>query len=314
MTSVVYTHRRDVDGLMSAAIFLRVHPLATVKFVDYGLDDMKHLLIELSELKVVELTVIADFGLDDDKRDAMVTALSSLVSRGTRVDWLDHHSWSAASMEAVRRAGVELVKPPDREACGAELVQRRYAPSDDYSKRLAELAHATDFHEPLDEIGRVLTGVVDYYNSLTKAECDKKLERLAQVVSEGVLVDSVVYNDYCHYTKLVAHSEEELRKTARLLNAGGFRVAVGFATGPLGPTRTCDVLRETFPSDIQVYVKGRKVSFRRSNENIDCAKIAKAFRGGGHDYAAGGELEFDANTDEAREKFLQLLMHALEDL
>lgn len=314
MTPVVYAHRRDVDGLMSAAIFLRAYPLASVRFVDYGLDDMVHLLHELSELNDVELAVIADFGLDDDKTDSMVSALRSLVARGTRVNWLDHHNWSDSSIKAVREAGVELVKPPDREACGAELVQKRYAPSDGYSKRLAEIANMTDFHKPLDEVGKMLTGVVDYYNSMSKGECDKRLERLAQIVSEGVLVDSVVLDDYHHYTELVNMAEEELKRSARLLSSGGFRVAVGFATGPLGPTRTCDILRDSIPSDIQVYVKGRKVSFRRSNESVDCAKIATAFGGGGHDYAAGGEVDFEVRTDAEREKFLQLLERVLEGL
>jgi len=313
VANVIFSHRRDVDGLISAAIFLRRFRDAKLNFVDYGKENVEELIKKLYALSQGDFVVIADFGLDDDYAKRLSDVLSELTKKGAIVYWLDHHNWSEQSISLVKQAGVHLLKVKDDEACGAELVHKLFGGNDKFSLTLSQIAHSTDFHLPLDEVAKTLVCVVDYYNSMEKSVCDKNLERLAQNLAEGVFLDSLIYEHFLEYKKQEEKAIEQLLKDTRTFKVNDFVVAVGFAKDPLGPTKTCDIIRENVKSDIQVYVKGKKVSFRRSNNAIDCSKIAKNLSGGGHEYAAGGELAFDAekHRDEALEEIKKAIQKAL---
>lgn len=313
--TAIFAHRRDTDGLMSAAIYLRAQPEAHVFFVDYGEANIKDFLSRLSEAaKSVGRIVIADFGLDDHNLEKVLETLKPIVLGGVEVFWLDHHSWSKRSLEGISALGVKLVKVDDREACGAELVQRVFAKSDPYSQLLAQMAHRTDFHLELNCVDKVVVSVIDYYNTFDSATCDSKLAALARKVSQGVLVDSETYQDYLRYLELESAAIQSLLKNIYTFEVGGLRVAVGFTSDPLSATKTCDIIRQNVESDIQVSVKKRKVSFRRSNPNVDCAAIARLFNGGGHDYAASGELDFDVVDERTKRMALETLKDKMKSL
>lgn len=308
MKTAVFAHRRDIDGLMSAAIYLRAQPDADVFFVDYGETNIKDFLGALSEesLKAKRI-VIADFGLDDHNLTEVVATIKPIVAKGVEVFWLDHHSWSGRSLQEVSRIGVKLIKVDDREACGAELVQRVFAPSDQYSGLLAQMAHRTDFHLELNCVDKVLVCVVDYYNTFEPKLCDQKLGALAKKVASGILVDSQTFSDYLKYLELETAATQELLRNIHVFEVGGLKVAVGFTPDPLSATKACDIIRQNTQSDIQVSVKKRKLSFRRANPQVDCAAIARLFKGGGHDYAAGGELDFEVKDQHTASEALRIL-------
>ena len=312
MASTIFAHRRDVDGLMSAAIFLRVEPSSGVFFVDYGELNMGEFLNRFSEAsKSSRRIVIADFGLDDFYLQRVKRALMEAVSLGVEVYWLDHHNWSERALKEVEATGIHLVKAGDRDACGAELVYNVFGGSDPYSRLLAQIAHRTDYHLELNCVDRVLVDVVDYYNTLTPPDCNGEMVSLARRVAEGILVDSKIYEDYLKYSELESEAVRSLLANIHLFEVGGFRVAVGFTRDPLSATKTCDIIREKVQSDIQVSVKNRKVSFRRSNPSVDCSALARLFRGGGHDYAASGELDFEVVDEATMSRALNVIKERL---
>ncbi len=312
MSSTIFAHRRDVDGLMSAAIFLRAEPSSGVFFVDYGESNMGEFLTRFSEAaRSSRRIVIADFGLDDFYLERVKKALMEAVSLGVEVYWLDHHNWSERALKEVGATGTHLVKAGDRDACGAELVHRVFGTSDPYSHLLAQSAHRTDYHLELNCVDRVLVDVVDYYNTLSPADCNAEMVSLARRVGEGILVDGKVYGDYLKYSELESEAVRSLLANIHLFEVGGFRVAVGFTRDPLSATKTCDIIRERVESDIQVSVKNRKVSFRRSNPSVDCSALARLFKGGGHDYAASGELDFEVVDARTMSRALDVIKERL---
>ncbi len=297
---------------MSAAIFLRAEPSSGVFFVDYGESNMGEFLTRFSEAaRSSRRIVIADFGLDDFYLERVKKALMEAVSLGVEVYWLDHHNWSERALKEVGATGTHLVKAGDRDACGAELVHRVFGTSDPYSHLLAQSAHRTDYHLELNCVDRVLVDVVDYYNTLSPADCNAEMVSLARRVGEGILVDGKVYGDYLKYSELESEAVRSLLANIHLFEVGGFRVAVGFTRDPLSATKTCDIIRERVESDIQVSVKNRKVSFRRSNPSVDCSALARLFKGGGHDYAASGELDFEVVDARTMSRALDVIKERL---
>ncbi|PSN85549.1 hypothetical protein B9Q02_06010 [Candidatus Marsarchaeota G1 archaeon BE_D] len=81
MANVIFSHRRDVDGLMSAAIFLRRFRDAKLNFVDYGKENVEELIKKLYALSQGDFVVIADFGLDDDYAKRLSDVLSELTKK-----------------------------------------------------------------------------------------------------------------------------------------------------------------------------------------------------------------------------------------
>ncbi|MEM0120165.1 MAG: hypothetical protein QW688_01835 [Thermoprotei archaeon] len=313
MASTIFAHRRDVDGLMSAAIFLRVEPSSRVFFIDYGEENMEEFLRKFSEAsRNSERLVIADFGLDDFYLERVEKVLAEVLSLGVQVYWLDHHNWSETALKEIGSMGVHLVKVGDREACGAELVWRVFNASDSYSKLLSESAHRTDYHLELNCVDRILVDAVDYYNTLSPKDCDAKMSLLARRVSSGVLVDAEIYGDYLKYSELESAAVRSLLENIHVFEVNGLKVAVGFTRDPLSATKSCDIIREKTHSDVQVSVKNRKVSFRRSNPSVDCSSLARLFKGGGHDYAASGELEFEVVDNRTMVEALNLIKARLK--
>ncbi len=299
---------------MSAAIFLREKPEAKVHFVDYGSAGISQFVRQLQfEKETVTQVIVADFGMDEHNSSLIVTALEELRKAKVQVDWLDHHVWTEESMKKVRDLGVKLTKVPDRDACGAELVYHAYREGDGFASLLAKMAHSTDFHGTVDDVTSSLVQLIDYYNSLEPEECDSRLEMLARSVARGVIIEQGTYMDYLSYLDIQGRGVDMLKQSIVVLNAGNLRVAVGFAENSLSGTRACEVIREVVQSDIQVAVKGRKLSIRRSNEAVDCSKIARALNGGGHDYAAGGELPFDASEPDNREAASRMIIEKVSE-
>jgi oligoribonuclease NrnB/cAMP/cGMP phosphodiesterase (DHH superfamily) len=293
---------------MSAAIYLRADSECDVNFVDYGKENLQEFLDKaLAIRKSVDRVVVADFGLDDSYAEQVAATLKHVLDSGVEVVWLDHHTWSREALEAIQKIGVKLTKVADREACGAELVFKAYKSDDEYASVLASIAHHTDFHLELDDVSRTIVAVVDYYNSLGKQECSRKMEAFARKIASGTFVDNEVYKDYLRYKELERKAIEDLRGNISQFEANGFRVAVGFPKEPLSSTKTCDIIRENTQSDIQISIRNAKISIRRSNEKADCAAIAKMFNGGGHDYAAGGELEFEVTDEESKTRAIEIL-------
>jgi oligoribonuclease NrnB/cAMP/cGMP phosphodiesterase (DHH superfamily) len=313
MKSALFSHRRDTDGLMSAAIYLRADPESDVNFIDYGEENLREFLDKVLALKgSVSRIVVADFGLDDSYLEPVASTLKQVVDSNVEVVWLDHHDWSPEALESIRKVGVRLTKVADKEACGAELVFKTFRPGDTFSSTLALIAHRTDFHLESDDVSKTIVDVVDHYNSLDRHECDKKMEAFARRIASGIFVDQEVYTDYLSYKEREHEAIEDLHKNILFFETNGFRVAVGFPKEPLSSTKTCDIIRENTKSDIQVSIRKSKISFRRSNEKVDCAAIARMFNGGGHDYAAGGELEFEVTDKESRNRALEMLRHKID--
>lgn len=311
--TAIFAHRVDLDGLMSASIYLRKNPDSYVGFVNYGRSNIEEFIRRLSSVgSECDRVVIADFGLDEGNIDGVSKALSEVVSKGAEVFWLDHHVWNEETMSRIRSVGVRLTKVPDRQACGAELVYQTFGSGDEYSRMLADMAASTDFHREIDDQTRVLASVVDHYNGMEVDVCDSKLLRTARMLSQGVLADSETYADYLEYRSKLEKAKTLLLDSVKNLEVKGYTVCIGFREPPLGSTLACDTIRQHFKCDIQIVVRGNNVSIRRTNQNVDCSKVARELNGGGHEYAAGGELEFRVDGDETRVQAVERIKRALE--
>lgn len=102
----------DVDGMVAAAALLRTLPDdSDLRFSSYRL--LPEYLSRLAEAEVPPRRIwVADLGVGSRELDRALRAIETLIRRGSRFYWFDHHAWDAgAAREVGRRAEAFHVVP-----------------------------------------------------------------------------------------------------------------------------------------------------------------------------------------------------------
>ncbi len=284
---IVVSHRKDLDGIASAAIAYRY---LTQRAADP--ESIKILLTEPAELpkvlkKIVsrkelsnnKVMIISDIGVNSDSFNTVLHFLKLLRATGTEILWFDHHKWSKEELAKVKEYAKVVI---DNSKCAAELVYENLCPNDQHAKRLAELARDSDFWINKDPLAVKLSKVISS-NKIDKL-------KLIKTLASGTLWDPKWDKIY----ELQVKREEELIEKA-LRNMKKLRVhdvTLCIAKGKAPASVLGDRLRNE--CDIIALVTPRgNVSLRRGNNNIDLSEIAKLLGGGGHPFAAGGTLGYN---------------------
>jgi len=284
-TIVALTHGRDLDGIASAAIIYRFSKIRNYKcklyFSEpYNLSENleKILLYE----KVFDELVIADIGLNREISSVIISLLRRVKERNVLIKWFDHHIWDDDLVESIRKI-VDLLKVDSR-FCAAELVQINLLPRDSIARRIALLARDMDFWLKKDELSVKISKIIRSGN-VSKNEIIEKL-------SEGIFWDKGFQEIY---DKLSVFEKEIIEKA--LKNTETYyikKLKVAFVKGKAPAGLIADTLAEKNYDIIVVISPTGKISLRRGKESINLVPIAKKLGGGGHPYAAGAMLNYNA--------------------
>jgi len=223
---------------------------------------------------------ITDLGLNKDIALHVLTYLKELKSREWRIYWFDHHVWNEDLKVNVSLIVDKLII--DRSKCAAEITYEQILPNDEIAKELAQLARDMDFWlrriELSVKLSKVLSSGFDRY-------------KLISMLAEGEFWNSRLEEVYNEAIK----REKELLKKAlsrvRKVKVNDLTIAIVKSNIPAG--LIADILAKEGVDIIAVVSPRGTVSLRRGSSRINLIPIAEKLNGGGHPYAAGGNLKYN---------------------
>jgi oligoribonuclease NrnB/cAMP/cGMP phosphodiesterase (DHH superfamily) len=139
-TSVILSHRKDADGICSAAILKLLKPSASVLLSDYS--DMVETIGAVSSAGEF---YIADLALNESSFTGFLKQMERLRQSGTKIEYIDHHNLKPEYRKLLEASGVEVYHSIEESA--AVLVYKKYRESlEDFTqaKILAAYGAITD--------------------------------------------------------------------------------------------------------------------------------------------------------------------------
>ena len=225
----------------------------------------------------VELTDVYVCDLAPDSAAAVEPALQALTAAGVTVRWYDHHKWEASIAEAVRAAGVELVRGDSESECTADVVVRTLDGT--IPDRLATLAAVTRDHDLWIKSDPRSDDLADYAYWADPEEYVETVREHGPDLPDEVeayLQDRRVEKD-----ALIQRAVDR----AAFVDVGD--ITVGVTYGRCSQNEVAEELRIT-GADAAVIVKPAGSASLRGSEGFErCHEVARLVGGGGHPRAAG---------------------------
>jgi uncharacterized protein len=297
MKVMIFSHEADLDGLYSAAIGLMRYPQAMTIFIGYGKENfekMGNFVYSATHYgKERGLLIIADLGLNDDTIEICKQVFDDAVCNGWQLMWVDHHPWSQAAIDMVKKYG-ELVHDASGQKCAADLMHERLLPKNELATSLASMAHTMDFFTK-DQYLAPVTEIIKYYQTLP--DFYERMSDLAHKSAKGILWDIKMQEDYAKYEKLRDEAKVQVLAETEVRATAGIKVAYVPTSQYLQSSLFSEEVFAVTGADLALFYSGKgKVSIRRNNSKISCRAVAANLpEGGGHEYAAGAT--FSSNPE-----------------
>lgn len=291
---VVIAHRRDFDGISSAAQIIRRYRNSVKKviFTNYDKKTFGNMTTELVASKPNGSTIIlADLSAQDDRVKHVTRIFKKLKAHGNSIIWLDHHPWSPYAIDKISKSVDFMIAGENKDHCGAELVFIELCKDDATCKKLSELAHITDFNLPArgKVEGRALeriSNVITYLDNDSKGTYHKII-KVTKEVSAGELYGKEAQRAYKEYKVNERKDLKLLKKTARFIKSNDYTIGIAFAHNMESNT-ACSKIREMTGAEICIFVTTKDgTAHVRSIDGIDCSILSKQLGGGGHPQASG---------------------------
>ncbi len=301
MKVMIFSHESDLDGLYSAAIGLIRYPQAMTFFLGYGRENfekMGNFVYAATHYgKERGLVIIADLGLNNDTIETCRQVFDDAVCNGWQIMWVDHHPWSQAAIDVVKKYG-ELVHDASGRKCAADLMRERLLPVNELAASLASMAHTMDFFTK-DQYLAPVTEIIKYYQTLP--DFYERLSDLAHKSAKGILWDADMQADYVKYERLRDDAKAQVLAATEVKETAGVKVAYVPTSQYLQSSLFSEEVFAVTGADLAMFYSGKgKVSIRRSNAMVSCRAVAANLpEGGGHDYAAGATFSSDPENKAA---------------
>ena len=309
ISRLVFSHSRDLDGIVSAALMARCLRDLKLALVDYG--DISRLIEGLKaagERGIGEIYV-ADLALAEFYADIVLKAAGEAIERGISIMWFDHHRPPAELVEEASRLGI--VMRLDQSRCSGEIISE--ALCGDPENALAKLAHDTDFLIFNHPLSKPLAELVTYYYHRGE---EWRLIRLAERMAQGVIWDETIEEDWRNARGAIEEEEGRLLSRVMLRDPKGYRVAGSYAS-TLIPTHTGPLLLvEKMDADLGLvlYETGEFIVAKRRGVTLDCGALARGVGGGGHPHMAGGWFKDGGSLEERLRKLLNIMAEVIKNL
>ena len=296
--TICVTHRRDFDGLASAAFVIHYNkiPLNNIMFSDHNKADMSRALRAMKNMHLKNgVAIFADLPLNVGIENTVKSIIKTLQDSRNTVIWLDHHRLSSSGEKLIKKCDI-AVYGENKRKCAAELVYAHLVTdkSDRYGKELARMAHVSDFYlgdkrylETLINFGHAITYI--NYNDNTM---ERNLRRLVGCISNNDYKNRFVMINDNRYKKEARINKDKLRKNVETHMIGSIRIGIGSGMHIMDNEACRNIIMDEFSCDVAVFinVNGSKLNMR-SRDGIDCYQLAKSLGGGGHMQAAGAAIK-----------------------
>lgn len=304
---LVFSHSRDLDGIVSAALMVRCLRDLKLMLVDY--EDISRLIEEIRTAteKGFGEVYVADLALAEFYAEAVLKAAAEAIKEGISIMWFDHHRPPAELVEEASRHGI--IMRLDQSRCSGEIVSE--ALCGDSENVLARLAHDTDFLIFSHPLSRPLAELVTYYYHRGE---EWRLIRLAERMAQGVIWDETVEEDWRNAREAIEEEEGRMLSRVVLRNPKGYRIAGSYAN-TLIPTHTGPLLLvEKMDADLGLvlYETGEFIIAKRRGVTLDCGALARGVGGGGHPHMAGGWFKDGGSLEGKLRKLLSMMADVIK--
>jgi len=199
--------------------------------------------------------------------------------------WIDHHRPFVDVSTLAFPENVKIIVDPVSPSA-VELVKKYFSLNGDVIEKITQLGTKADRWQLDSEEVRswvdITTAWVNYHldpNILVQALAKLEISGKVKEVLEK-------------YRSEKEEAKKELIKNTIVKEIKGHIIAVGLAPSILSGSESADILLKETGSEVQIVLKKEGwMSFRRAKTStLNLITLAKAFGGGGHEYASGAVL------------------------
>ncbi|MGZ4853275.1 MAG: hypothetical protein ACXV3D_08850 [Halobacteriota archaeon] len=268
--NLVHLTHTDLDAVCCDAIFKRKYGNVLTIFSSVQ-DYSSYLDLFAQAPRTTSLTLcMSDLG----GRHNAVEYLSKLKRNGWHVEWRDHHIWDTQTLEDVTNT-VDYLRV-DRDFCACEIAYQDLLQSDPIAQEIAAIGRDRDFWINEDQRSDVLSTAISDHVSR---------EKIAAKLSHGIFTDAEITG---MYTVQIARKNKAMNNSLRQ-SALFDRTAVTISNGYSSDVAA--MLRDRYQSRTELVLRANGIFSVRTVAPVS-NQIAMLFDGGGHPYAAGGNLHF----------------------
>jgi len=299
---VSISHQIDPDGLGSQAIIFRYFRELKIEPIGYLADYYN--FIETFEKAIAEkpdVLIISDIGLNSRIIKHIIEPLKNLKARKI---WIDHHKTTPELHEKVVAAVDEFVH--DTKVSAAVLVQKRFMPNDEISKKIAQIGHNGDY-DIEDRLANIFYTLIDYYRSSMK-----DLFRVRDMFIAGDFEDSKIMEEYLEAYKMFEAERDRIKNSLEIIQMDNGKSIVVASSALLPRGKVTKFLSEIREEDIILAIDTTNFRIGLRSDNTDVAAVAAVFGGGGHKHRSGFTYK-NALTEENKltNDFLTLITEAI---
>jgi hypothetical protein len=329
MSSALTSHRKDLDGISSAALMVRYftkhRPLPfflTLK--DYGdgpsvIDDR---LLNTSGFELY----ISDLATDQKFIQDVIERLRRIKSNGNKITWMDHHPTRPEIIRDLHDVVDVLDLRPSTITGSMIVFDRLYSMNgieDPHAKMISSLGRDSDLMENRFPVTGKLVTLIDYYNYLdADSFFHPNLIHLAlhlafpKVESDlDRLLEPYQVEQVKSYERMKEAERERVLSHVETVSVGQFRFAVFEYPKIFSGSAICnDVLKDKEFSGCVGFTEDGSGSVRRNDDRVSCRSIAQLLGGGGHEFAAGFNLGFKLETEEDRRRARSIIIQKLHEV
>jgi RecJ-like exonuclease len=123
---VCLSHREDVDGISSAALIKSAFKTKSVVLVDYAniITSLQKFAESSSMENRIDKLFICDLGLSKKNEQKFTEIVGKIISKGSKVTYIDHHDLSRETALTLKKIGVVLVHSIDE--CTSVLIYNKF--------------------------------------------------------------------------------------------------------------------------------------------------------------------------------------------
>jgi len=298
---VVVLCYEGLDGLSSAAMMAR---MSHIKKYNFSLKTINYQTAqkEFEELKKERNSVV--FVLDFPPTELFdLNELLQEITKNNTIYYWNTHAKTDDSYKQILAKYCKFVDVKFTE-CSAQMTWQRFMAKDPVAKELASIAYDFEFWQRQDERSTKLS-------DLLMSKYDKR--HLVDLLSKGVFWSEQFEELRSDYLKKKEDKLKLLVKNLIFKDYLGSKFGIGKTSNLLSTSDAGQRILDHSNCDVSVSVyENGKISFRKKPEcEIDLSKLAKLFNGGGHTYAASGQIKMEEelpfnviDTNERWEKAL----------